>query len=495
MAWAGFNPAAATQDGSAEQAFLELFGYDLNTPIGEIAAVTKAEFEDELANFKVADKRPSLAVRTRAKQTGHAARVFGGTEYSIYQVQERAEAEAAHAAKLLELKAQAEVETAKAAATAAAATTAPPPVAATPAPVGRTVRLKDIVDVCRHDEAVVIAASAMDDARQHYRKMMHGPVPQADMPTAEQLTALQVLLKEGVAPAVDFGIWGPYAGRIMRALTFRGMILGDDLSLRNHGMKGPPTFEHWSACWAVFQAAMIILDACDPPHLVAYARHIQNFSRTYGPACWALIYQAEWRFRREQMQRMREDETDLKKAALQAGGNTEFNADRPWNTVFQKAVGMYAYWHENVETHALMIVSSARSTTHFLDGDSAIAGSAGDHIATQQAPYVDIGIPAQAPAHTKPTRPPPSNTNPQPKKKTKPTPVHNVVNGQHTTNRRGAPLCAAFQAGNCAGCDKRHQCNKRLSIHHGSAQCPQTAAPPPTRKQKGKGKGRGKGKA
>ena len=170
-------------------------------------------------------------------------------------------------------------------------------------------RLKDIVDVCRHDEAVVIAASAMDDARQHHRKMMHGPVPQADMPTAEQLTSLQVLLKEGVAPAVDFGIWGPYAGRIMRALTFRGMILGGDLSLRNHEMKGPPTFERWSACWAVFQAAMIMLDACDPPHLVAYARHIQNFSRTYGPACWALIYQAEWKFRREQMQRMREDRT------------------------------------------------------------------------------------------------------------------------------------------------------------------------------------------
>ena len=154
---------------------------------------------------------------------------------------------------------------------------------------------------------------------------------------------------------------------------------------------------------------------------------------------------------------------------------------------------MYAYWHENVETHALMIVSSASSIAHFLDGDSAIAGSAGDHIATQQAPYVDIGIPAQSPVPTKTTRPPPSNSNPQPKKKKAKAPsVHNVVNGQHTTTRRGAALCAGFQTGNCAGCDKRHQCNKCLSMHHGSAQCPQKAAPQTHRKpRKGRGKGKG----
>ena len=71
---------------------------------------------------------------------------------------------------------------------------------------------------------------------------------------------------------------GPYAGRIMRALTFRGMVLGDDLSLRNHEMNGPPTYEHWSSCWSVFQAAMIMLDACAPPRLVAYARHIQTYA-------------------------------------------------------------------------------------------------------------------------------------------------------------------------------------------------------------------------
>ena len=80
-----------------------------------------------------------------------------------------------------------------------------------------------------------------------------------------------------------------------------------------------------------------MLDACGPAHLVAYARHIQNYARTYGPACWALIYQAEWRFRREYMQRMREDEIDAKKAVLMAGGDMEFRADRPWDTILNKA--------------------------------------------------------------------------------------------------------------------------------------------------------------
>ena len=130
---------------------------------------------------------------------------------------------------------------------------------------------------------------------------------------------------------------------------------------------------------------------------------------------------------------MREDETDLKKAALQAGGDTAFRADRPWDMVFNKAVTMYAYWHENVETHASMIVSSVRSTSHFLDGDSAIAGSSGDHIATQQASYVDIGIPAQAPVTAKTPRQPSNTPNPRPKKKAKSPAVHNVVNGLHNT--------------------------------------------------------------
>ena len=155
---------------------------------------------------------------------------------------------------------------------------------------------------------------------------------------------------------------------------------------------------------------------------------------------------------------------------------------------------MYAYWHENVETHALMIVSSARSTSRFLDGDSSIAGSSGDHIATQQAPYVDIGIPAQAPFIAKTPRQPSTTPNPRPKKKKAKSPaVHNVVNGLHTTNRRGFALCAGFQTGNCSGCDKKHQCNKCLSMHHGSAQCTQPTAQPP-RGPRGKGKGKGKGK-
>ena len=119
----------------------------------------------------------------------------------------------------------------------------------------------------------------MDDAREHYRKMMHGPVPQSDMPTPEQITALQVLLKENVAPAFDFGIWGPFAGRIMRALTFRCMVIGGDMSMRTQELKGPPTYEHWQASWNVCQAAMIMLGACVPPHLVAYARLIQNHSK------------------------------------------------------------------------------------------------------------------------------------------------------------------------------------------------------------------------
>ena len=51
---------------------------------------------------------------------------------------------------------------------------------------------------------------------------------------------------------------------------------------------------------------MIMLDAVSPRVMVAYAAHIEGLARLFGPACWAVIYQAENRFRREQLQLLME---------------------------------------------------------------------------------------------------------------------------------------------------------------------------------------------
>ena len=125
--------------------------------------------------------------------------------------------------------------------------------------------MPEIVDVTRSEDVPIISKGTVDEGIRLYTELMHGPPKPAEDPTQKQLSVLQELTVSDTS-FVDFGIWGPYGGRITRALTFHGIVMGDNMKLRRQECKGPPTYEHWVACWAVFQAGMIMLDAFDPPH-------------------------------------------------------------------------------------------------------------------------------------------------------------------------------------------------------------------------------------
>ena len=243
---------------------------------------------------------------------------------------------------------------------------------------------------------------------------------------------------------------------------------------------------------------MIMLDACDPPHLVRYAKYIKTLAQTYGQECWALIYQSEARFRREHLVRLRRNQTAAKEAAIAAGGNTDYDSARPWNTVFKIATAEYSYWHESVETPCLMIISNARKVGHFLDGDATVAASADAHMATQHTPYMEVGVAsgsaiqvANRPAQRRGAAAPAPHADEPPTKKPKAQgkrplassePAHNVSNGQFTTNRRNVKICTQFQSGACTRkrCNAAHQCAICLSPAHGATHPkPCNAGPPP----------------
>ena len=67
--------------------------------------------------------------------------------------------------------------------------------------------------------------------------------------------------------------------------------------------------------------------------------------------------------------------------------------------------------------------------------------------------------------------------------------MHNVVNGEYTTNRRGRPLCSGYNAGQCASRGKSiacpadnskvHQCSKCLSTDHDATQCDKSPSTTP----------------
>jgi hypothetical protein len=294
----------------------------------------------------------------------------------------------------------------------------------------------------------------------------------------------------------------------MRALTLSGLIFGPDGSLIRQECKGPPTVEHWSACFAVFATAMIMLNACDFPHLTAYQVHFERLARQFGPACWAILYQAEARFRREGLERVRRDESDKLEVALHANGDYPFEPLRPWNRCFKVAPAQYHYWHTNVEVPCLLVLSRARTSGFFLDGDAETSSSSSAHVATQNAPQHELGLPGGSQADGSGgggnKRASPKLAGAPQAKKQKTVRHDNISNGSFTSNRGGSPLCDVWQSGPCASkalgqCasnpSKRHQCAKCLSPSHGAffpTTCNATPAAPKVGKSAGKGKKAGR---
>jgi hypothetical protein len=289
-----------------------------------------------------------------------------------------------------------------------------------------------------------------------------------------------------------------------------GLIMAANGELVLHEFKGPPDYEHWKACWDVFQSAMIMLKACNPAYLIAYADFIGRYAKRYGQKCWALIYQTETRFRREVMERMRRRASNELDRAIIRGFTTEFDPSRPWEYTFQHAEDEVKYWHPELEEPALIAISGNRSSQGFVDSDAHISESSGSHITTCGAPSMALSWDGSGGArqsqqdrrppakHQPPKRAALAITDMPPKVKK----VHNVENGKYTTNRGGHSLCLSFNAGACGlpgnvvcpkDSDRRHNCNLCLSADHGAQNCTKTA---PAAKGKGGkgGKGRGKNK-
>jgi hypothetical protein len=346
--------------------------------------------------------------------------------------------------------------------------------------------------------------------KQFERRMWTEPRPEQE-PTVDQLSALAHLLTQHCC-YVDLSIWGPHGIRILKQMKVSGLIMSAGGEFMHHEFKGPPSIDHWLACWEVFMAAMIMLDACAPPFLLAYGALIAQYAKRYGPQCWALIYQVETRFRREQMERTRRRASNDLDTAILNGVGHEFNPARPWEFVFKKAAGdtidqmASRYWHLNLEEPCLLIVAGARRADGFIDGDATICTSGLGHMATQGSPGLslyDSGA-SSSKDHRKPAeRKPQAQAQPTKRKAAESVIRGNkddggtVVDGHYVSNRKGHSICILFNKGACEPstnnvlCPKdsarRHLCSKCLSSAHGAHECKATKSPDTKFKHTGKG--------
>ena len=82
LLWAGFreNP---TESGTPAYELLAHLGFAADDGIADLGTVPVADYTDELATWTVNEARPSLALRNRARQAAHAARVFIGVDWAL----------------------------------------------------------------------------------------------------------------------------------------------------------------------------------------------------------------------------------------------------------------------------------------------------------------------------------------------------------------------------------------------------------------------------
>jgi hypothetical protein len=496
LSWAGFS-GGPDSDETPEASWLAHLGYERSTSLREFGAIPEADYVAELAEWLFDGRRPALALRTRARQAGHAARVFLGIDYTVHQQKAMNQAEVDHNREIEWYRAQP-----------GAGSSAQPlvgtPVPAVPTgPPSRLVNFRDISDSGRSDQVAVLDFAAMEDMRTHYKKVTlsrRGP-PDGMEPTAEQMSTLCALLRETSAPYTDFALWGPNGNRTLRKILSTGLMFGPDGTLQRLSYSGPHSFEQWKICWKVYEVAMIMADAATPPVLTAYAAHVESMAKQFGPTCWAVLYQAENRFRRERLEYLRRSESDSLNASIVAGGLTAFDPTKPWERCYDIAPDQFHWWNKEVTIPCLMMVSKARAAGFFLEGDSAISNTDAAHIATAagSAAYPGLEGGRQAPAQHpppggKPQRVPDASTPGPPKKKAKKGVNHEVKDGLYVSNRSGLNLCRGWQTGTCSApnCQYAHQCAKCLTKAHGaSSPSPCVAAAPgPAAKGKGKGKGR-----
>ena len=142
----------------------------------------------------------------------------------------------------------------------------------------------------------------------------------------------------------------------------------------------------------IYFTAMVMIKACAPPWLLAYCKCIGLCATRFGQRCWAIIYQVDVRFRREHIERMRRREEEKQESAIADGWGTEFDPLKPWGFPHKTALEERDYWHCNLETPCLMIVTGAKPQTSFFGGDAAIA-SQDQHLASHgvDVPLAPLG--------------------------------------------------------------------------------------------------------
>eukprot|EP00971_Amphidinium_carterae_P102264 2024692-Amphidinium_carterae.1 len=120
--------------------------------------------------------------------------------------------------------------------------------------------------------------------------------------TAEQLSAVAALLRDGDQAFVDFSLFTPFNRRLQRAT---GLQLTGEGTFRKVELKGHVDVLSWMDSFKLLRIALVSLDAVRLARMDRYSVHILHLSRLYGGQFWGVIYAADVRMRQEHFERLR----------------------------------------------------------------------------------------------------------------------------------------------------------------------------------------------
>ena len=200
-----------------------------------------------------------------------------------------------------------------------------------------------------------------------------------------------------------------------------------------------------------------------------YKKLLASYHRRYGPDCWALIYQADVRARREHLERLRRIAADHHSRGIIQGTTHPYDPNRPWDYVWKMLLNDAAFWRKEVEDLSMLILNKVTNASSHVTGESPISLTPGG-----------LAVPTPPPPQRSSKGGGTVSNRDRPAPKTR---KHNLkADGNYATNRSGVPLCVGWQDGTCTESapgthiclrDRRsvHQCSKCLDGNHGAKDC------------------------
>ena len=164
-----------------------------------------------------------------------------------------------------------------------------------------------------------------------------GSVPSGDArPTDEQVSALCHRIRRQAdgtrdPPFTECAIWGPFNARSIKLRQFHAHVLSREGTWHNQLLKGPENISAWRGCWAVFEVAMIMLDAAMPGQLRMYKEGIEKLAQLF-PNDWGTVSQIDETMRAEWWGRIHQEILDGTRPRL-AG----FLEEKPWGVIIMES--------------------------------------------------------------------------------------------------------------------------------------------------------------